>query len=60
MDAKQIANCEVCYFEYGVDLEQLIIKPCNHWICIECVKSYILIKGVCPFCKQKVSDLIRK
>lgn len=46
-------ECHICMQEK----EMLIIKPCEHKICIECFNK--LKNKICPFCREPIQSLVR-
>ena len=50
-------NCDICFEENSTRMGYQFI-PCNHSsICIDCIGT--LTTNACPFCRAKVTDVIR-
>ena len=47
-------NCLICY-QYIINKVTL---PCNHNFCYSCIKKWIEIKQICPYCVRKLSHKV--
>ena len=48
-------KCPLCYKDYEIN-EKLIKLSCNHVFCNdeECLKEWLKIKKICPYCNYKI------
>ena len=47
-------ECPVCYSEQE-ECNLIECNPCNHWICIKCIKQIeVQNQFKCPLCREKV------
>ena len=44
-----IRECTVCYVEFEKK-DVLILLPCMHYFHPKCIDSWLLRKGICPYC----------
>ena len=50
--------CQICLIEYDDKRERMLMLPCNHFLCGDCLTKAVVTKKLCPFCKQQVINVL--
>jgi len=45
-----------CYICLGICFRPIILKCCEHLLCMNCAKQFLLKKNFCPYCKETKLD----
>ena len=57
IDEKLIDNaekqCAICLENYSIG-NKIIYLPCCHYFHSSCIRNWIKIKNICPYCKREV------
>ncbi len=46
--------CSICYEEFKLGERTLDLSVCEHHFHSECIKTWLEVKIVCPFCKRSL------
>lgn len=52
--SNHVIYCNICFFEYDEERKPLILSPCGHTLCKECIDNIIQNKCLCPYCNSSI------
>lgn len=44
-------GCGICWKQ---QVEEMLVLPCEHWSCEECITTWLRTSGACPFCRRPI------